>query len=267
MRKLLITLLVFLLCVLLGYAAVKGISISNFKVFSFKQIKEANNNLDEKINEANALTSVEYPKKLSDLKSTSKKLVTVREQYEDRITYSSEEDIQKAKQLTEFEVDFLFAKLGTYVRKEGVKINITYTPDSTGESGTIHFIVTGKYIPITEFVRDTEDDESLYFAIENFILVPGENTEELRAEFDVNAIKLNADQSIINPNIIYNTVEDTQTTTNNKNSNNANNNNTNNSANSNSNNTNNSNTNNSINNNTTSDNSINNSTNSNDVNG
>lgn len=252
MRKLLIILLVFLLCVLLGYAAVKGISILNFNIFSFTQIKEANDNLDKKIDEATALTSLEYPNKLSELKKASKDLVTVREQYEDKITYSTEEEVQKAKQLTEFEVDFLFAKLGTYVRKEGVKINITYTPDSTGESGKLHFVVTGKYIPITEFVRDIEDDERLYFAIENFILVPGENTENLRAEFDVNAIKLNADQSITNPNIIYTTTEEEQTT-NNNNTNTTNTSNTNN------------NTNNSVNNNTTSDNSINNSTETNNT--
>lgn len=213
MRKLLITLLVFLLCVLLGYTVVKGISISNFNVFSFTQIKEANDNLDKKIDEATALTSVEYPNKLSELNEAGKDLVSIREQYEDKITYSSEEEVNKAKQLTEFEVDFLFAKLGTYVRKEGVKINITYTPDSTVESGTLHFIVTGKYIPITEFVRDIEDDERLYFAIENFILVPGQDTVNLRAEFDVNAIKLNADQSITNPNIIYNNEDNTEDNT------------------------------------------------------
>lgn len=203
MRKLLIILLAFLLCVLLGYAMLKGISISNFKVFSFKQIKEANDNLDKKLNDATSKTSIEYPQKLSELKSASEKLVIIREQYEDKVTYSNEEEVRKAKQLTEFEVDFLFAKLGTYVRKEGVKINITYTPDSTGKSGTIHFVVTGKYIPITEFVRDIEDDQSLYFVIENFILLPGEDTENLRAEFDVTAIKLNADQSIVNPGVIY----------------------------------------------------------------
>ncbi len=264
MRKLLIILLVFLLCVLLGYTVLKGISIFNFNIFSFTQIKEANDNLDKKIDEATALTSVEYPNKLSELKKASKDLVTVREQYEDKITYSTEEEVQKAKQLTEFEVDFLFAKLGTYVRKEGVKINITYTPDSTGKSGKLHFIVTGKYIPITEFVRDIEDDERLYFAIENFILIPGENTENLRAEFDVNAIKLNADQTITNPNIIYTTTEEEQTNTTNNN-NNTNNNITNNSVNSNT--TSDNSTNNSVNSNTTSDNSINNSTGTNNTNG
>jgi len=46
----------------------------------------------------------------------------------------------------------------------------------------IHLIITGKYLPITEYIRDIEDDDDLNFRIENFKMLPNESEDSEDSE-------------------------------------------------------------------------------------
>ena len=215
MRKLLITFLMLLLIALTVTIVINGIKIGDFQIYSYSKIKKENEELEEKIKEASTVTSITFPQKIADLNTSAKKLTTVREQYEDKILYSTPEEIEKAKQFAEFKQSFLSVKLGNYARKEGIDLTLQYVAGTTGETGDLHFIVEGKYYPISEFVRDIENDKDLYFRIENFNLLPNNSTEILKAEFDVKGIKLDVDNSIINPTIVTPVEENNTTNTNN----------------------------------------------------
>lgn len=218
MRKLLMIFLMFLLIVLMVTIVIRGIKIGSFQIYSYKEIQQANEELNKQIAEASVITSTTYQGKMSDLNTSAKRLLTEREQYQDKIAYSTPEEVQKAKQIAEFKQSFLSVKLGNYATKEGIDLTLQYMAGTIEETGDLHFIVKGKYYSISEFLRDIENDKDLYFRIENFTMLPNDSTEILKAEFDVKGIKLDVDNSITNPTIV-NPTDTNNTTTNETNTN------------------------------------------------
>lgn len=203
MKKILISLLILLLGFLMYTVVVNGIEIAGFTVHGYQDIQKMNQELDSKLTEASKATSIDYPEKLSSLSVAAKQLTTAKETYQDKIAYSSEEEIKLATQVKEYKLEFLYTKLGNYRLKEGVGMELIFEQKSTGENvWNIHFIITGKYLPITEYIRDIEDDDELNFRIENFKLTPGTSTESLKADFYVRRIGLTeVDSSIVNTNV------------------------------------------------------------------
>lgn len=228
MKKILIILLIILLFFGAYTIVVKGMEIAGFKVHGYSDIKKMNEELENKITQASQLTSVDFPGRYSSLVTAGKQLAKAKERYQDKIAYSSEEEIKLATQIKEFKLEFLFTKLGNYRLKEGVNVDLAFEQKNVEENTwNIHFIVTGKYLPITEFIRDIEDDDDLNFRIESFTLTPGENTEKLKADFYVTNIGLTeVDASIINSTTNtnqqnnINTINNTNTNTINNTSNN-----------------------------------------------
>lgn len=218
MRKLLMIFLMFLLIVLMVTIVIRGIKIGSFQIYSYKEIQQANEELNKQIAEASVITSTTYQGKMSDLNTSAKRLLTEREQYQDKIAYSTPEEVQKAKRIAEFKQSFLSVKLGNYATKEGIDLTLQYMAGTIEETGDLHFIVKGKYYSISEFLRDIENDKDLYFRIENFTMLPNDSTEILKAEFDVKGIKLDVDNSITNPTIV-NPTDTNNTTTNETNTN------------------------------------------------
>lgn len=199
MKKVLITVLILLLIILGGYAVFEGITIGKFSVFSYSDIIEKNAELEAKIIEASQLTSVTFPEKMSSLTKASNQLVTTRERYEDKVAYSSEEDVRRAREVRNYEVDFLFTKLGNYVSKNGIQLDLSANSKPAAGEYNLNFTLFGKYVLISEFIRDIENDSELSFIIENFKLTPaqtqdGVSDEILKAEFEVTAVKVNTNE-------------------------------------------------------------------------
>ena len=197
MKKILILLLILLLVFF------RGMQVAGFTIYSYQDIKKKNEKLDSKLTEASKITSIDYPEKLSSLTVAGKQLTSAKQEYEDKIAYSSEEEIKLATQVKEYKLEFLYTKLGNYRLKEGVGMELIFEKKSTSENiWDIHFIITGKYLPVTEYIRDIEDDDDLNFRIENFKFTPGTSTDNLKAEFYVRSIGLTeVDQSIVNTTI------------------------------------------------------------------
>lgn len=211
MKKILILFLILLLGVLMYTVVVNGMEIAGIAIYSYQDLQNMNNELDSKLTEASKATSIDYPGKLSSLTVAGKQLTTAKEKYQDKIAYSSEDEIKLATQIKEYKLEFLYTRLGNYRLKEGVGMELVFEQKSTGENiWDIHFIITGKYLPITEYIRDIEDDDELNFRIENFKLTPGTDTENLKAEFYVRTIGITEiDASILNTTVQTNNSNNT----------------------------------------------------------
>ena len=198
MKRILVLILMILLIILALVIILNGFTLGDFKVLSFKNLGNLNGQLEKKIEEASTLTSVTFPEKMSSLTTASKQLVTTKEKYQDKVAYSSEEDVRKANEIETYNVDFLFTRLGNHAKKYGLVIDLDAKRASASGVYNLNFTVHGKYALIADFVRAVEDDKELTFTIENFILTPDTNTETLKAEFIVSELRLDIDENISN---------------------------------------------------------------------
>lgn len=214
MKKILIIILIVLLVALGLTVILNGFKLAGLNVLSFKSLGGLNDQLDEKLSEATTLTSVTFPEKQSNLSSAAKQLATTREKYQDKVAYSSEEDVRKANEIETYQVDFLFTRLGNHAKKYGLVIDLDAKQSSATGVYNLNFTVHGKYQLISDFVRAVENDDELTFTIENFILeLEDINTEKLKAQFMVPELRLDVDESISNPEASSSATTNTNTTT------------------------------------------------------
>lgn len=196
MRKLLLSLIIVLLLVL-GYTILtNGIQISNFNIWSIAQLKNSNQDIDTKIERINTLIDVQYPKKISDIKTASKNMESAKEEYLDYTNLSSDEDILRAMQKESYSIEFLWTKIGNHATSEGVNLKFEIVPSSQGANNVndLNFTVQGTYIGITNFIYAIENDEDLNFRIQNFKLLPS-NGNILQGTFRVNSIAIQGNTS------------------------------------------------------------------------
>ncbi len=178
MKKLLLSVVIILVFILTGITIIKGIQIGNWKILGLLQIKDENNQLDEKIKEATKLASADYEKKMNDLNDEIKKLETEKTNYEDMVTVSTESQIEAANQSYDYLIDFLWIRVENHAKEEGVKMKMELTKSSTGAEGiyNLNFTATGTYIGIAEFITHIEDDTKLGFKIEEFKMKTSSNS-------------------------------------------------------------------------------------------
>lgn len=220
MRKILIIIITILLLVLSYFALTDGIEIFGLKISSIKQIEEENTNLKAKIEDINSLIDVEYPKRMSELKSASNKLETEKEEYLKYTNMSSDEEILEAMQKRSYTIEFLWTKIGVHAREEGVNLKFEITNSSTGANNVndLKFTADGSYIAITNFIYSLENDTELNFTIENFKLLPYRN-EILQGTFTVRniAIEGNTSKQSVSAQGQSTTEQNTEQTNNNNN--------------------------------------------------
>ena len=150
-------------------------------------------------------------------------MLSKKEEYTDLTTYSTEEQIEAANELDDYEVEYLWATIGNYATKQGIKIKMDISQASNGGTASdgrkmydLNFTAEGSYIGIALFLADLQDDSFLEFKIENFAMT-GEET--LKATFIVKDIPIKIEN--ITPQT---TVEEDVTDANSENKNNTNNN-------------------------------------------
>ena len=218
MRKILLGVIVLLLVALGVMSVTKGISIGSFEVSSIEQMSEQNQKIDKKIEEINTLIDTEYPKKLQDLDSASKKMKEAREDYLQASTISTNEEIIKAMQGKVFKIEFLWTRLGQHVRNEEVVLDFQIVGSSIGASkaSDLKFTVTGTYTRITNFIYAIENDPDLDFRIENFQLIPNGSDVLLKGTFTVKNVVIEGNTSRLDVNTTgtQRTTETKATTTN-----------------------------------------------------
>ncbi len=198
MRKILISILIVLLLVASYLIAFKGLNVFGINILSLKQIKDKNDKLDVELKEVSTLTSVDQPKAISDLNDSAKQLAIAKEEYNDKIIYSSSDSISIATQLKTYKTEYLGIRIGNHAKKNEVNLKYELKQSTSGVTGLydMYFTVTGRYVSISEFIASLENDSSLNFKIENFKLQPNENNNEiLRSTFNVKDISVEIDNA------------------------------------------------------------------------
>jgi len=174
MRKILLIIIIVLLFAL-GYTFLaKGMTFGSVQILSMKQIEEQNQSLNAKIEEANVKIDVDYPNKRSELENASKNMEKAEEEYLRYTNLSSDEDILAARTEKSYAIEFLWAKLGTHARNEGINLKLEIVSSSTGANNVndLKFTTEGSYIAITNYIYAIENDSDLDFRIQNFKLLP-----------------------------------------------------------------------------------------------
>lgn len=211
-KNLLIILIVILLTA--GYFAIfKGMNVFGIKILSITQLKEKNEKLGQDLQNVSTLTSVNQPKAMSELTENAKKLTIAKEEYSDKILYSSSENIAAASQGIQYEMEYLWTKVGNHATKNGINLRFELKSSTSGETGKydLNFTTTGRYASISEFIASIENDSSLNFKIEDFKLIPTtSSTQILQATFKVKDISVKIDNTITKTPNTTNT--DTNTT-------------------------------------------------------
>lgn len=196
MRKVLIMVIILLLLALGYILTFEGIEIGSFKIWSIKQLADSSKSIDSKIEEINSLIDVQYPKKISDLKTASNNMKTAKEEYLSYTNLSSDEEILKAMQDESYSIEFLWTKIGNHATSQGVNLKFEIVSSTTGANNVndINFTVQGTYIGITNFIYAIENDEELNFRIQNFKLLPHDGNV-LQGTFTVKNISIQGNTS------------------------------------------------------------------------
>lgn len=161
--------------------------------YLFLGIKEKNANLDSSLEKISTLTSVDKPKAIQELNESAKQLNIAKEEYNDKVIYSSSEDIAEAGITRPYETEYLQTVIGNHAKDKGINLRYELRQTSSGVSGEydMYFTITGSYVSISEFVASIENNSSLNFRIENFKLVPtASSTETLQATFVVKGLNV-----------------------------------------------------------------------------
>lgn len=199
MKKLLLSTIVILVIILTGITIAKGFEIGGLKVLGLVEIKEKDEQLDEKVKQATKLASTDYQKKIDDLNGEVKRLETKKQEYEDRVNVSTESEVEAANQIYFSAMDFLWTQIGNHAKSEGVGIEVVarniievkdldnknLEPYEKKYTSDIYFTVTGSYVGIEEFITDIEDDTKLGYKIEDFrMITSSENGNTVQATFN-----------------------------------------------------------------------------------
>lgn len=206
MRKILLIIITVLLLGLVYTCVAKGLTIGPVQVLSMQQIEEQSQDLKAKIEEVNMKIDVEYPNRISQLKNASRSMQQAKDEYLRYTNLSSDEAIIAAKTEKSYAIEFLWAKIGTHARNEGINLKLEIAASNTGANNVndLKFTVEGTYIAITNFIYAIENDSALDFRIQNFKLLPYKE-EILQGTFSVSNISVQGNN--LNKNISAQNVE------------------------------------------------------------
>lgn len=168
MKKNLILLLLLISIIFLVYMSLEGIKVGKFELLSVSKLIEKNDELEERIATASLLSTVDYAETEKKLEKSYEDYKIQKQTYEDliRVTGETGSNIYETKQ---YDIGYLWKVLGDYAKKRNVNLGINVQKNITSESSyNINFTVSGKYVNISQFITDVENNSDLYFRIYNF---------------------------------------------------------------------------------------------------
>lgn len=186
MRKVLFILILILVTVLTGIAISNGIEMKNIDIWGVKQII----NKDEEIDSSNAqlsdLVGTKYPSAVKTLESSAETMQKTKSEYENKALLLSDKD--RHMQTEQYEIEFLWTKIGNYAKDNDVDIKIEVTASQISGRYDLNFTVTGDYPDVTQFIYDIENDSKLGFKVEKFKMIS--DTNGVKATFSCTEIKI-----------------------------------------------------------------------------
>ena len=185
MRKILISVLLVILLAIFGGMVVSGIAIAEMPIgHSIQDIIKKNDELDNDILGLSTRIDKEYVAAKNSLDASFRKLQAEKQNYQNTLAYTSNEQLQAANQTEEYKLDYLWTNIGLYATRNNVamKADLSYGSSGVPNQYNISFTALGQYLSISEFIYAIEKDPELGFRIEEFALVPY-SEEKLQATF------------------------------------------------------------------------------------
>lgn len=229
MKKLLLIIMLILILILSGITVINGIKIANFSVLGLTEIKEKNNDLDLKLQEATKLASTDYKSAQKKLDESIKQLQNKKDELEEKANISTEEYLNgNTTTISPYKIDYLWITIGNHAKVEGVTMKMDTSKNGKEYPGNenitdekdkvyyydISFTVTGNYVNISEFIIDIEDDSSLGFKIENFNMISSDdNGRVVQATFKCTDVPIKGASSNTTTPVNTNEENNTNTTT------------------------------------------------------
>ena len=94
MKKLLISILIALLLILSIFIAINGLNVGKIEVLGIRGINQKNSELDQKIQQATQLSTIDYQKAVDEVEENSKKLTEEKKNYEDMALLNTDSEGQ-----------------------------------------------------------------------------------------------------------------------------------------------------------------------------
>lgn len=203
MKRNIYLLVIIALILLLILAMINGIKIGNFQISSIKQLITKNQEVNEKIEKASTLTSIDYPNNIDKLEETYEKFELKKQKYEEMCDFT-DEDGNSIYEIKQYDIVYLWETFGKYAKSCNLKIEMSVKSNGSKDSFyDLYFTVTGRYTDISQFINSVENNSDLYFRIYNF-KVSGSG-ETIISTFTVKNVKL--DPSTLNKNSINTSIK------------------------------------------------------------
>jgi hypothetical protein len=198
--------IILLICT--GMVIANGVTLGSLEIWGVEKISEENDTIDQKNQQLSTLVSVTYPSALTTVTNSAKTMESTKEEYENKALLISNSNY--SLQTEEYEIEFLWTKLGNYALDNDVEIKIDVTNSSISGRYDLNFTVDGDYPDVTQFIYDIENDSKLGFKIEKFKMISG--SEGVTGTFSCTEIKI--DLKDVDTTITVTNTDDTDNTAN-----------------------------------------------------
>lgn len=175
MRKILIGVLIIILIAGITFTLISGIALGSIQISSMQQLATKDKEIEDDISKLKSMKEETFSNAMDELIKETQRLKNNREEYAALVNAAAEENFDAIVTSEKYQIEYLWVKLGNYATKNGVTLKLNVLNNSKGLSGVydLQFAINGKYVGITEFVYEIENDSTLGFRIEEFLLVPG----------------------------------------------------------------------------------------------
>ena len=182
--------IILLSIALLAFVASRGLKIGEFQILSIAGLIEKNDSLNQKIDKATKLTSLDYPQEEENLEESFERYKIQKQKYEQLLGATGDND-GESYETKQYDISYLWRVLGKYAEKRKLTLGIEVTKQkNTQSSYTLNFNVSGQYTNIIRFITDIENDSDLYFRIYNFSM--SGNGTNITANFAVKNINIDS---------------------------------------------------------------------------
>lgn len=211
MRDRIFLIVLIVLIIILTIAMINGIKIGNFQIPSIKQLTNKNQEINEKIEKASTLTSIDYPNNVEKLEDTYEKFTLKKQKYEEMSDFT-DEDGNNIYEIKQYDIVYLWELFGKYAKSNNLKIEMSVKSNGSKEDFyDLYFTTTGKYTDISQFINNIENNSDLYFRIYNFKI--SGSGETITSTFTVKNVKLDSSTLKNNSTTISTKSNNSSTTT------------------------------------------------------
>lgn len=175
MRKLILTgMLIFTL--IFGFVCVKKGITFPVKIYSYAELKAESNTVNTKMDNLTRMKSTTYAAAESSLQTSVKKHLEIKTNYDKISSTKSEEQKEKALLGQDYDISYLWVKLGNYATKNNcdLTLEVSQEKDATEDDKYVlcdlKFSTTSGYDGVTSFIEEIGRDSELSFIPENLKL-------------------------------------------------------------------------------------------------